>query len=387
MRLVILGAGHVAASVARILAATGGYGEMVIADLDLEKATEVAEEVGAIAAQFDAADTASIAAVITGADVVFNAVGPFYRFGLPIVRTAVECRVDYVDVCDEFDTAAALIRDTDLDAAARAAGISVVFGMGYAPGITSLIAAWAVETLDTAHSVDVAMAVPYTLKMGATINEHMLHSMSGNVAQFLDGEIVDVPAWGDPRPFAFSAPFDTTVDMGYMGHPEGITIGTYLPGVRNATVRFAWFEPEANELWQRYEKLGLTSARADRRLPVPPRRYLAHFMDTPEGQRALAVESAGMPGTAMQIVAHGELDGEPARVTFETQVVYTGRGGQDPTPHAAAAAVRAMLEGTITRTGVMSPEACIDPEPFVRSVLGPLGVRLTRQVAITSSLE
>src|SRR5699024_10686741 len=116
--------------------------------------------------------------------------------------------------------------------------------------------------------------------------------------------------------------------------------------------------------------LGLTSARADRRLPVPPRRYLAHFMDTPEGQRALAVESAGMPGTAMQIVAHGELDGEPARVTFETQVVYTGRGGQDPTPHAAAAAVRAMLEGTITRTGVMSPDACIDPEPFVRSVLG-----------------
>lgn len=387
MKLVILSAGHVAASVARILAATGGYGEMVIADLDLEKATEVAEEVGAIAAQFDAADTASIAAVITGADVVFNAVGPFYRFGLPILRTAVECGVNYVDVCDEFDTAAALIRDTDLDAAARAAGISVVFGMGYAPGITSLLAAWAVNELDSTHSVDVVMAVPYTLNMGATINEHMLHSMSGNVAQFLDGRIVEVPAWGDPTPFTFSAPFDTTVDMGYMGHPEGITIGTYLPGVRNATVRFAWFEPDANALWQQYVKLGLTSPDTVGGLTLSPRRFLAHFMDTPQGQRALAVESAGMPGTVMQVVASGELAGEPTRVTFETQVIYTGEGGQDPTPHAAAAAVRQMLDGTITRTGVMSPEACIDPEPFVRGVLGPIGVKLTKQVATTSSLE
>lgn len=387
MKLVILSAGHVAGSVARILSTTGGYDELVIADLDLAKATAIAEEVGATAVQFDANDTASIAAVITGADVVFNAVGPFYRFGLPILRTAVDCGVNYVDVCDEFDTAAALIRDTELDAAAKAAGISVVFGMGYAPGITSLLAAWAVELLDTTHSVDVVMAVPYTLAMGATINEHMLHSMSGNVAQFLDGEITEVPAWGDPKPFAFSAPFSTTIDMGYMGHPEGITIGTYLPGVQNATVRFAWFEPAANELWQQYEKLGLTSADAAESLAVSPRRFLSHYMGTAEGQRALAVESAGLPGTAMQVVAEGEVGGEPTRVTFETQVIYTGLGGQDPTPHAAAAAVRQMLEGRITRTGVMSPEACIDPEPFVRSVLGPIGVKLTREVATTSSLE
>lgn len=108
MKLVILSAGHVAGSVARILATTGSYSELVIADLDLEKATAVADEVGATAVQFDAHDTASIAAIITGADVVFNAVGPFYRLGLLILRTAVECGVNYVDVCDEFDTAAAL---------------------------------------------------------------------------------------------------------------------------------------------------------------------------------------------------------------------------------------------------------------------------------------
>ncbi|KAA0918427.1 saccharopine dehydrogenase family protein [Dietzia sp. ANT_WB102] len=384
MKLVILSAGSIAGSVARILSATPCYDELVIADIDLEKAQTIADEVGCTAAQFDAADPASIRSVIAGVDVVFNAVGPFYRFGIPIVRAAVECGVNYVDVCDEYDVAEELIRDTELDAAARAADVSIVFGMGYAPGITSLLARWATESMDSAHSVDVAIAVPYTVNMGQTINEHMLHSMSGDVAQFADGAIAHLPAWGDPKSFTFGAPFDVTTQVGYMGHPEAITLGAYLPGVENASVRFTWFEQEANRLWQQYEQLGWTSPEASDGLPMSPRRFLAHYMATPEAERRLAVESSGMPGTVIQVIAEGAIDGQSARVQFETQVIYTGQGGQDPTPHAAANAVRDMLEGQITRRGVMAPEACIDPEPFVRKVLGAVGVTLTKQVSTTT---
>ena len=387
MKLVILSSGSIAGSVARILASDRVYDELVLADLDLAKAEALAAEVGGTAAWFDATDPQSIRSVITGADVVVNAVGPFYRFGIPIVRAAVECGVNYVDVCDEFDVAEELIRDTALDEAARAAGISVVFGTGYSPGITSLLGRWAAELLDSTDTVDVVMAIPYVASMGPTINEHMLHSMSGDVSQFVDGAITHLPAWGDPKQFTFGAPFSTVADLAYMGHPEAITIGTYVPGVRNASVRFTWFEPEGNRIWQQFEQLGLTDPVTPEGLPMSPRRFLSHYMATPEGQKALAVESAGHPGTAMQVVAHGEIAGEPVRVTCETHVIYRAGGGNDPTPRAAAATVREMMDGRITRTGVMSPEACIDPEPFVRAVLGAAGVTLIKEVTTTTTVS
>ncbi|MDG3009758.1 NmrA family NAD(P)-binding protein [Rhodococcus sp. D2-41] len=387
MKLVILSAGSIAAAAARLLAPTGSYDELVIADIDLDKASTLANELGGKAVHFDATDPASIRSAITGADVVFNAVGPFYRFGMPIIRAAVDCGVNYVDVCDEFDVAEQLVRATDLDEAAKTAGVSVIFGMGYAPGITSLIGRWAAESLDSAHSVDVTMAIPYMVNMGATINEHMLHSMSGDVRQFIDGEIRSVPAWGGPRPTTFGAPFDTTVDAGYMGHPEGITLGTYVPGLLNATVRYTWFEQAGNEMWQLFEKLGLTDPNEIEGLPISPRQFLARFMATAEGERGLAVESSRMPGTVMQIVAEGEIGGEPARAQFETQIVYTGGLSHDPTPRAAAAAVRAVLEGRVTRKGLMSPEACFDPEPFVTGVLQECGITLTKQITTTTKIN
>lgn len=385
MKLVILSAGSIARGVAELLSGTGCYDELVVADIDLEKAGALAADVGGKPQQFDATDPESIRSVITGADVVFNAVGPFFKFGLPIIRAAIECGVNYVDVCDEFDVAEQIVRDTGLDEAARAAGVAVVFGMGFAPGITSLLGRWAADSMDTADRVDVVMAIPYMVDMGATINEHMLHSMSGDVRQFLDGEMRSVPAWGEPKPFALEEPFGV-VRAGYMGHPEGITLSRYVPGLRDATVRFTWFEEDGNATWQAFESLGLTCPDVLPGLPMSPREFLARFMATAEGQQRLAVRPKGLPGTAVQVVATGQIAGAPAQVIFEAHVLYGTDGGEDPTPRAAAAAVREMLEGRITARGVFSPEACIEPEGFVRDVLTAAGVRLTKRVVTTSDV-
>lgn len=386
MKLVVLSAGSIASSVARLVAANAGCDALTIADRDLDKAKAVADELGGTAEQFDASDPATIKRVIDGADTVFNAVGPFYRFGMPIIRAAIECGVDYVDVCDEFDVAEELVTATDLDEAARAAGVSVIFGMGFAPGITSLVGRWAADSLDSAHSVDVTMAIPYIPNLGATINEHMLHSMSGDVRQYIDGELTSVAAWGDPKPCKFEAPFNTMAYAGYMGHPEGITLGTYVPGLQNATVRFTWFEEQGNELWQMFERMGLTCPDQLAGLPMSPREFLSRFMNTEYGQDCLAVASGGHPGTAMAITADGDIDGVPARAVFEVHVIYAGSGGEDPTPHAAAAAVQEMLAGRVRQKGLMSPEACIDPETFVTNVVRASGVKLTKRITTMANI-
>ncbi|MEU5995085.1 saccharopine dehydrogenase NADP-binding domain-containing protein [Spirillospora sp. NPDC047418] len=78
MKVAILGCGSVASRVARSAAAFDGIGDLVVADIDPARARALGEAIGAGHARFDAADPESLAAVVAGADVVFNGVGPFY---------------------------------------------------------------------------------------------------------------------------------------------------------------------------------------------------------------------------------------------------------------------------------------------------------------------
>lgn len=392
MKVVVLSAGAVGGEVARELAKSGAVDQLVVADRDEALAGIVAKEAArlgtakhgttASSAAFDASDPASIDAVIAGADIVFNAVGPFYRFGLNIAWAAVKAGAHYIDVCDEFDVAELFINNAELDEAATNADVVVLTGMGSSPGLTNLAARWAVDDLTTAHTVNVVIGVPYRATMGVTINDHMLHSMSGDVAQFLDGEDRAVPAWGDPMPFTMQEPFGAH-EFGYMGHPEGITLGRYIPGLRNAVVRFGWFEPEGVRLWKDLDRLGLLNGEVLEGLPISPREFLARYMHTAAGQERLGIENpAPLPGSAWHVAVDGEKDGVPTRISIEGHMLDgSGRSGPGViTAAPAAAAIVELIEGRITRRGVVAPEACIEAEPFVRRVAAATEVRLFRTV-------
>jgi len=389
-RVVVLGTGAVGGDVARELAALDPPPELIVADRDTAAATRLAEEIGAALRPVDVTDADSLAAAVAGAHVVFNSVGPFYRFGALVAHAAVAAGAHYVDICDEYDTAEALLADTALDAAARAAGLTVLTGMGSTPGMTNLAARWAAESLDRIDTVDVVIGVPYVVDMGVNVNDHMLHSMSGEVTQFLDGRAVSVPAWDDPRPFTFRAPYGTA-DYGYMGHPEAVTLGRFLPGVRDAVVRFRWFEDEAVELWRTFARLGLTDDTEIAGLGLSPRRFLAEYMASDPGRKNLAISAPEpRPGAVWQVRMDGSRGGEPTRVTVEGHMVYarevaSGTGNLTAVP--AATGVAELLAGRITRRGVLAPEAAIDhAEEFVRDVAARTGVSLFHTVTAGADL-
>src|SRR5699024_833900 len=226
--------------------------------------------------------------------------------------------------------------------------------------------------------------------MGVNVNDHMLHSMSGEVTQFLDGRAVSVPAWDDPRPFTFRAPYGTA-DYGYMGHPEAVTLGRFLPGVRDAVVRFRWFEDEAVELWGTFARLGLTDDTEIAGLGLSPRRFLAEYIAPDPGRTNLAIAAPEpRPGAVWQVRMDGSRGGEPTRVTVEGHMVYarevaSGTGNLTAVP--AATGVAELLAGRITRRGVLAPEAAIDhAEEFVRDVAARTGVSLFHTVTAGAGL-
>ncbi|WP_433227309.1 saccharopine dehydrogenase family protein [Actinomadura formosensis] len=385
MKVAILSCGSVASRVARSAAAFDGVGDLVVADLDAGRAKALGEAIGARHARFDATDPESIAAVVADADVVFNGVGPFYRFALPIVGAAIDAGAHYIDICDEFDVAEALVTDPAYDERAKAAGVAVLTGCGVAPGATNLMARWACDGLDRADAVHVVMGLPFVANLGPTILEHMFHSLSGEITQFLDGEYRKVPAWSDPKTFELLAPYGRR-EFGYFGHAEPITLPRFIPGLKEATSRFTWWQSEGNEIYRRLAGLGLMSSeRGD--LPMSPQSFLARHFCTPEGGRAVQIDVSDAPiGSVFHIRAEGEKDGAAASVVIETHHDMANRvleDGADMTAIPAAAFLRRLVDGEIDRTGVLAPEACVDPQPFLHEVMPRLGLALHHTTAQT----
>ena len=88
--------------------------------------------------------------------------------------------------------------------------------------------------------------------------------------------------------------------------------------------------------------------------------------------------------------AEGEKDGAPATSTVEAHYDMSGvssdEEGADTTAIPATAFLRRLVDGEIGRTGVLAPEACVEPVPFFDEVMPQLGLTLHHTVTRTDRL-
>ena len=136
MRILLLGCGNVGANVARQLVARHPELELVVGDLNLAAAEKLAGQLGGWvqAVRADVLDPACLDGLLDGADLVFNAVGPFYRSAVPVIEAALRARVDYLDINDDHDVAETLFLDPVWQQRAQEAGIRLIIGCGSTPG-------------------------------------------------------------------------------------------------------------------------------------------------------------------------------------------------------------------------------------------------------------
>ncbi|RUS47422.1 hypothetical protein ELR57_09895 [Cohnella sp. AR92] len=383
-KLVVLGCGNVGSDVARYLAAEGAAEEILVADYNLDAAEALAKEIGAKAVKFNATDPESVRETISGADVVFNGVGPFHRFALPIIEQAIAAGVHYVDINDDFDVAMALVSTDKYDQAAKEAGVTVLFGAGSTPGLTNILARWGADQLDKAEAVHVSWGCSFAPAMSSAVIDHLFHCLTGDVPQFIDGKHVDIPAWSGERIIELQPPFGTYT-YSFSGHAESVTLPKYLPGLRHATTRSTFFQEEGNELYKKLIALGLADTEVIPKLGISPRTFLAHYMSTPAAAEALAVDyGTDTLGAVFRVDVEGELNGCRTQIIYEIHIVDFGK---DPTSTCAANAVLDILSGKVTQAGVYAPEAIIDPEPFVTKVMSKLGANLHRKMVQLDTIK
>ncbi|NPV58585.1 MAG: saccharopine dehydrogenase [Actinobacteria bacterium] len=369
-KLVILGGcGAVGSTAVRSLASTDYYDEYVVADRDIDAARELSSQLGpdrVKAVELNADDPQSLRDAIAGASVILNCIGPFYKYGPPILEAAIEAGIDYVDICDDMDATEIML---EMDDKAKQAGISALVGMGSSPGMANLLVKFTAETLlDQVESVDIYHAHGGEPVEGPAVIKHRFHSMEIDIPMFLDGEYKTVRLFEES-----GKALEEETDFRDVGtypvyaypHPETITLPKYIKGVKRVTNLGLVIPVSYANLIKDMVRLGLTS---DEPLEVQgqkviPREFAVAFVIS---RRDGLLKGAGIdtPRGCLKIVVKGEKGGEPHTYVFQMSSSGMGMGEGTGIPAALGAIV--MGQGKVTLKGVFPPEAAVNPLDMIQ---------------------
>lgn len=372
--LALGGSGAMGRVAVRTAAALPGVREIVVADRDLAAAQSTARALSGFGAELratwvDVTERAALCGALADADVVLNTVGPYYRFGLTVLRAAIETGTHYLDICDDWEPT---MRMLEYDAEARAAGVCAIIGIGASPGVSNLLAARAARELDTVEDVYTAWPVDVPgagnpdnagltdssgLPTAAAV--HWMQQVSGTVAVVRCGQLVQEPPL---RPVPLSLPGGRAGTAYTVGHPEPVTLHrTLRPSGRAANLMVVTPGTAAflDVLRTDIDSGALTNESAAAEVAAPTLR---------RGLRSMARSwrFAG-PGNLPLFfaVANGSKDGAPRSV-----LAHFGSAGSLLDDMAVATGIplalglSQLIDGVAVRPGVHPPDAILDIDRF-----------------------
>lgn len=375
MKVVALGAGEVGRWAARAVLLDDRVEDLIVVDRSAESAQETAASLGSRArpATVDVLDASRLEAVLRGSDVVMNMVGPFYRFGVPVLRAAIQAGCNYLDICDDWEPTIEML---GLDAEARAAGVTAVIGLGASPGLSNLLAVKAIRALDAAESVltvwSLDSAVPEPTSKGSATRRrepgaatiHGIHQLTGRIRAFEQGQEVSRRPL---RRIEVDYPGIGRRNAWTIGHPEAVTLPRVFPHLRRST----------NAMFSQRSTIALMKglmALVDFHLVSVER--VARWIEGLEWVRTPdSLISPAKSGSASRddlpplfALAMGKSRGEPARAAVAlTAAPPGGMGGITGIP--LALAVSLLADGALKRSGVFPPEAIIKPDALLEKLL------------------
>jgi saccharopine dehydrogenase-like NADP-dependent oxidoreductase len=308
-------------------------------------------------------------------DVVINCAGPFYKTAVPVAKAAVEAKVNYIDICDDYEGTEILF-NSEIDKMAREAGITVLTGMGSDPGTNNVLVKWYANRLDSVDEIYLYWVVAIAELAGAAW-DHSLHMTLGKIPQYLNGELVYVEGGTEVTAEEFLEPLGTC-HVRYVGHPQPLTIPRYIKGVRNVIIKGALIPLWVDELIREQKDTGFLGREPIdvKGTKVTPYDLALKLWETiPEGR------DRGPQASGLKVIVKGERDGK--KVTYTADMVGRMAPG---TGLPASMAALMMDAGDVTEKGVVAPEGCIDPDKFLSAFL-KRGARIHQTEEISSMLE
>ncbi|MBI3890258.1 MAG: saccharopine dehydrogenase NADP-binding domain-containing protein [Candidatus Wallbacteria bacterium] len=362
--LVLGGAGAMGTEACRDLATTSGFEEIVIADIDLARVEKLAVSLGGGRVKplkCDVTDHQAMVALMSGFGTVLNCTT--YHFGLGLTRAAIEARAHYLDLGGLYNTP----KQLELTASAAGAGVAIVLGCGATPGVTNLMARYGAERLDQVDAVHIAFASFRDLAPSPGLLDTILDEFGSETVRFYyeKGKFIEVPAFAGERSVEFKAPIGAQPTY-LVPHSETHHLPRFLPRPPGRVdVRGTW-RPEIMAALRTFHQAGLLS---NEKLELPGggevgrRAFLrTHFLKTPFP--AVNTDWAFL----LNVEVAGTKDGRAVRRVYNTTHPATSAWGQSGTARVtgipASIGAQLVAAGHYKGTGVLSPDAALDPVEF-----------------------
>jgi len=376
--LVIGGTGGMGQGVARDLIKQERISKVMLGDINIDPARvheklRVSEKVSLT--KVDVNDHNGMVSTIKDVDVVINCAGPFYRTAVAVAKAAIEAKVNYIDICDDYE-AAEILFTSDIDKKAKEAGITVLTGMGSDPGTNNVLVKWYANRLDRVDEVYLYWVVSIAELAGAAW-DHSLHMVLGEIPQYIDGRIVRVEGGGGEEVERCLEPLGEGL-VSYVGHPQPSTIPRYIEGVRTVVIKGALIPRWVDRLIKEQKKTGLLSSDPIdvKGTMVTPYDLALKLWETIPKDR-----DNGPAASGLKVIVKGERKGK--KVTYTADIVGRMAPG---TGLPASIAALMMDAGEVTAKGVVAPEGCIDPDKFLSELL-KRGAKIHQTETVKSMFE
>jgi len=366
-KILVLGYGNTGSVIIRDLIETSGA-YITIAGRRLEKVKHIAEEIGSErinVEQVDVTEHDRLVQVLKNTDIIINST--WYRHNVSVMKAAIETCVDYIDLGGLYHVT---LKQLELDDLAKEAGVTAIPGCGCAPGITNVLAKYGGDKLDEVDSVYMySGTVMFEKVEGVKIAyaaSTLLDELTLNPVIYKNGEYVEVSPFSGEETIRFPEPIGD-VKAYIVIHSEHATIPrTINKGIKNAIFRIITSPATVSRL-KALDEIGLTSKEpiSVKGISISPRDFLETYfssLTSAEVKREAEIH-------VLRVDIRGTKDCKKAQFVYdvfnEAKPEWHANSSAFATGVAASIAAQMLARGDIRVKGVVPPEVCIEPEPFI----------------------
>ena len=360
----------------RDLASSSDFQQITIADVDQTKAQDLANELGgaSVAARpsknqgsggpgpalvdakaVDVTNVEGLTTLFADYDIVLNCTS--YAFGLGITHAAIAAKKPLLDLGGLYNTPKQLA----LTEEAKAAGVTIVLGMGATPGVTNLMARAGSTRMKEVDSIHIHFATYRSIAPSPGLLSTVLDEFSPSTKRFYHekGELIECAPFEGEKKVAFDAPIGA-ISAWFVPHSETHTLPRFIPGVKRVDVRGTWC-PEIMHALKHYNEIGLLDVEANEQGVVPK-----------EALRAIFLKNDWPQVSDWRFYVNVEVKGRNEHSSV-TATYNLSHPGSDQWGHSctgkvtgipASIGAQMIAAGRALSPGVLGPEAAFEPWPF-----------------------
>lgn len=210
MKALVIGAGMMGSAIAYDLSKSSAIQEIILADIDLDKAIKVADRINKRVEpiKMDVNYYDEVIEIIAGVDVAISAVP--YSYNYLLTKAAIEVGTHFLDLGGNNDV---VQKQLSLDQKAKEADICVMPNCGLAPGLANILAVAGAKKFDSIDEIH--------LRVGGLpqhpippLNYKLVFSAEGLLNEYLEpaevirnGHFMLVPSLDDVEEIVFPEPF------------------------------------------------------------------------------------------------------------------------------------------------------------------------------------